>query len=82
MQYSVIRRNGTEPVGPALSDSCPLKIAEKSTKVFFAIRTEVHSRHADSRLDHILSEGPKLRYCINSAALRCHLFWKKIRFYA
>ena len=38
------------------------------------IRTEVRSKHADSRLGHIFPDGPRdksgLRYCMNSASLR------------
>lgn len=38
------------------------------------IRTEVRSKHGDSHLGHIFTDGPRdqggLRYCINSASLR------------
>ena len=38
------------------------------------IRTEVRSRHGDSHLGHVFTDGPRdrggLRYCINSASLR------------
>src|SRR3546814_15908491 len=39
------------------------------------IRTEVRSIHGDSHLGHVFHDGPAdrggLRYCINSASLRC-----------
>jgi peptide-methionine (R)-S-oxide reductase len=38
------------------------------------LRTEVRSKHGDSHLGHVFSDGPVseggLRYCINSGALR------------
>lgn len=37
-------------------------------------RTEIRSRYADSHLGHIILDGPeendRVRYCMNSAALR------------
>ena len=50
----------------------PENITTQSDRKLFLKRTEVRSKHADSHLGHVFSDGPKplgLRYCINSAAL-------------
>ena len=49
------------------------EIVEKVDRSHFMVRTEVRSKSADSHLGHVFNDGPganKLRYCINSAALR------------
>ncbi len=48
-------------------------VVMKEDKSLFTVRTEVRSKHADSHLGHLFSDGPGpfgLRYCINSAALK------------
>jgi peptide-methionine (R)-S-oxide reductase len=57
----------TKPIEPA-------NVQELVDDSHGMVRTEVRSKHGDSHLGHVFTDGPRdrggLRYCINSASLR------------
>ena len=57
----------TKPIEPA-------HVQELTDGTHGMTRTEVRSKHGDSHLGHVFTDGPSdkggLRYCINSASLR------------
>src|SRR5256885_2687244 len=56
----------TKPISPE-------HVVEKTDNSYGMVRTEVRAKKSNSHLGHIFDDGPppsKLRYCVNSAALR------------
>ncbi|MCY4321381.1 MAG: peptide-methionine (R)-S-oxide reductase MsrB [Bdellovibrionaceae bacterium] len=48
-------------------------IITKPDRKLLVKRTEIRSKHGDSHLGHVFSDGPKplgMRYCVNSASLK------------
>jgi methionine-R-sulfoxide reductase len=56
----------TKPIGPD-------HVVEKIDNNYNMVRTEVRAKKSNSHLGHLFDDGPpptKLRYCVNSAAMR------------
>src|SRR5204863_5500977 len=56
----------TKPISPD-------HVVEKVDNSYGMVRTEVRAKKSDSHLGHLFDDGPppsKLRYCVNSAAMR------------
>ena len=56
----------TKPISPD-------HVVEKTDNSYGMVRTEVRAKKSDSHLGHLFDDGPppsKLRYCVNSAAMR------------